>query len=128
ALSSMLFSLRYYDVCLHKLKSIYLLSAKAQLHRRFRLSYEKEKRVSTSVRQRFLSLTIKGAFFFEPMAPHAISYYLARRLREMVQEGWISDFHTRTRRLGKFHYKMEIDLDLTSKQAARVVDDLSLKE
>jgi len=33
-------------------------------------------------------------------------------------------FETRTRRLGKFHYKIEINLDLTSKQALHVLGDL----
>jgi hypothetical protein len=36
----------------------------------------------------------------------------------------ISEFETRTRRLGKFHYKIEINLDLTSKQTLHVLDDL----
>ncbi|MCW4007411.1 MAG: hypothetical protein NWF09_01785 [Candidatus Bathyarchaeota archaeon] len=84
--------------------------------------------MSTRVRQRFFSLLIKGAFIFELLAPRVISYYLARQLQELENEGRISNFHAKTRRLGKFHYKMEINLELTHKQAARVLDDLLLNK
>jgi hypothetical protein len=67
---------------------------------------------------------VKGVFVFEPLAPRAISYYLTRTLKEWKKQGLISEFETRTRRLGKFHYKIEIDLDLTSKQTLHVLDDL----
>jgi hypothetical protein len=66
----------------------------------------------------------KAVFIFEPLAQRAISYYLTRTLKEWKKQGLISEFETRTRRLGKFHYKIEIDLDLTSKQALHVLDDL----
>ena len=67
---------------------------------------------------------VRAAFFFEPLAPSAISYYLRRRLNEWKQEGLISEYKTRTRRLGKFHYKIEVDLDLNSRQAVHVLNDL----
>lgn len=84
--------------------------------------------MSTSVRQRFFSLLIKGAFFFEPLAPLFISRYLVQRLQELEREGWISSFHATTRRFGKFNYKMEINLELTSQQTARALDDLLLNK
>jgi hypothetical protein len=67
---------------------------------------------------------VKVVSVFEPLAQRAISYYLTRTLKEWKKQGLISEFETRTRRLGKFHYKIEIDLDLTSKQALHVLDDL----
>lgn len=79
-------------------------------------------------RQKFFSLLIKGAFLFEPLAPRAIAYYLTRQLQVLENEGRISNFHARTRRLGKFHYKMEINLELTHKQAACALDDLLLSK
>ena len=36
----------------------------------------------------------------------------------------ISEFKTKIRRLGKFHYKIEIDFDLTEKQAHYVLGEL----
>jgi hypothetical protein len=67
---------------------------------------------------------LRGAFFFEPLAPRAISYFLTRRLRELKRQGLISEFKTKTRRLGKFHYKIEVDLDLTAKQAHYFIGEL----
>jgi hypothetical protein len=67
---------------------------------------------------------VKVAFVFEPLAPRVISYYLTQSLKEWKNQGLISEFKTKTRRLGKFHYKIEIDLDVTSKQALHVLDDL----
>jgi hypothetical protein len=67
---------------------------------------------------------VKAAFIFEPLAPRAISYYLTRTLKEWKKQGLISEYKAKTRRLGKFHYKIEINFDLTSKQTLHVLDDL----
>jgi hypothetical protein len=72
------------------------------------------------VSRRFINFIL----FFEPMAPRAISYYVKRRLSEWKQQGLISGYRTRTQRLGKFHYKIMVDLDLTSKQTLHVIRDL----
>jgi hypothetical protein len=80
--------------------------------------------MSAQLSQRFFSLMVKVAFVFEPLAPRVISYYLTQRLKEWKKQGLISEFKTKTRRLGKFHYKIEVDLDVTSKQAFHVLDDL----
>jgi hypothetical protein len=77
-----------------------------------------------SAGERVFRQLIEFILVFEPLAPRAISYYMGRRLREWKQQGLISGYKTRTRRLGKFHYKMEIDLDLTSKQTLHVLRDL----
>jgi hypothetical protein len=67
---------------------------------------------------------VKAAFIFEPLAPRAISYYLTRTLKEWKKQGLISEYKAKTRRLGKFHYKIEINFDLTSNQALHILDDL----
>ena len=58
------------------------------------------------------------------MAPRAISFFLTRKLNEFKEQGLISDFETKIRRLGKFHYRIEMDFDLTEKQANYVLDEL----
>ena len=80
--------------------------------------------MSSPIAERFTGVLLRVAFFFEPLAPSAISYYLRRRLNEWKREGLISEYKTRTRRLGKFHYKIEVDLDLNSRQAIHVLNDL----
>jgi hypothetical protein len=67
---------------------------------------------------------VRVAFFFEPLAPTAVSFYLGRRLNEWKEAGLISDYKTRTHRLGKFHYRIEVDLDVNSKQALYILNAL----
>jgi hypothetical protein len=71
---------------------------------------------------------VRAAFVFEPLAPTAISYYLARLLKRWKQQGLILGYRTRTRRLGKFHYKTQVDLELSQKQAVDLLDDLLLSK
>jgi hypothetical protein len=80
--------------------------------------------VSSRVRERFTGLIVRAALFFEPLAPTAISFYMGRRLNELKEKGMISDYKTRTQRLGRFHYKIEVDLDVDSKQVLHILDDL----
>ena len=80
--------------------------------------------MSSSVREKLTGLLLRVAFAFEPLAPTAISFYLERRLNELKDEGLISGYKSRTRRLGKFHYRIEIDLDVTSRQALHLLNDL----
>ncbi len=79
--------------------------------------------MSSQVSERFTGLLVRAAFFFEPLAPRAISFYLGRRLNEWKQQGLISEYHTQTHRLGKFHYKIEVDLEVNSKQAHHFLNE-----
>ena len=80
--------------------------------------------MSSRISETFTGLMVRAAFIFEPLAPSFISYFLGQKLKEWREEGRISDFSTKTKRLGKFHYKITLDLDVTSAQAHRVLDDL----
>jgi hypothetical protein len=80
--------------------------------------------MSSSVREKLTGLLLRIAFTFEPLAPTAISFFLRRKLNELKEEGLISDYKSRTRRLGKFHYRIEIHLDVTSRQVQHILNDL----
>ena len=80
--------------------------------------------VSAGAGERIFRQLMEFILVFEPLAPRAISYYMGRRLSEWKRQGLITGYKTRTRRLGKFHYKIEVDLDLTSKQTLHVLRDL----
>lgn len=80
--------------------------------------------MSIQLGERFTGLLIRLAFFFEPLAPPAISYFLSRRLNEWKKRGLISAYKTQTTRLGKFHYKIEVDLDVNQKQTDQIIGDL----
>ena len=71
---------------------------------------------------------LRLAFSFEPLAPTAISYFLSRSLRDWEQQGLISDFKAHTKRLGKFHYRMEIDMDVNEQQAHYLLGQLLPKK
>ncbi len=76
------------------------------------------------VSERLFNVFLRFGFYLEPLAPPAISFFISRRLETLQQQGLISNYKANTKRLGKFHYKVEVDLDLTGKQAFYVIDDL----
>ena len=84
--------------------------------------------MSSHVSDRLFNVFLRFAFFLEPLAPPAISYFLSRRLNQLKQQGKISEYNAQTRRLGRFHYKIDVDLDLTGEQAFHVVDDMLPKQ
>jgi hypothetical protein len=78
-----------------------------------------------SVRDRFMSFFLRYASFFEPLALFGISYYLNQKLKQYKRQGRISTYKTHTKRLGKWHYKIEVDVDVTARQTAFVFAELS---
>ncbi len=84
--------------------------------------------MQSEVSERLFRIFLRYAFYLEPFAPPAISFYISRRLDTLRQQGLISDYKTNTKRLGKFHYKVEVDLDVTAKQAFVVIDDMLPKQ
>jgi hypothetical protein len=67
---------------------------------------------------------LRHASFFEPLGKYGISYYLNGKLKQYRKQGLISAYKTRIKRLGKWHYKIEVDFDLTSTQAAGLIGQL----
>ena len=80
------------------------------------------------VGDRLFNVFLRFALVLEPLAPPVISYFLSRRLSQLKQQGKISEYNAQTKRLGKFHYNIQIDLDLTGEQAFHVVDDMLPKQ
>lgn len=63
-------------------------------------------------------------FFAEPISPRFISFWLRRRLGNWKQEGLIDDYRVKTRRLGKFHFTVQVDLELRQKQVDWIGSDV----
>jgi hypothetical protein len=82
------------------------------------------KSVSQSLISSAVRVLMKVAFAFEPLAPTAISVYLNQQLHRYREGGVIGDYKTRTKRLGKYHYRIEIDLDLTGMQATHLLANI----
>lgn len=87
----------------------------------------RDAKVSYIVRQKFFKTISKIAFSFEPLAPRAISYFLSRELNKLKNQGLFHRVKTKTKRLGKFHYLIEIDLDLTSTQTEYLLKKILIR-
>lgn len=84
--------------------------------------------VSESLIESAVRVLLRVAFVFEPLAPTAISVLLHQQLHRYRDGGIISDYKTNTKRLGKYHYRIEIDLDLTDMQTFHLLGNLFPKQ
>jgi hypothetical protein len=57
------------------------------------------------------------------MSPRFISFWVRRRLEDWKNRGLIDDYKVKTRRIGRFHYKIEVDLDLKQQQTTWILRD-----
>jgi hypothetical protein len=83
-----------------------------------------EESVSESLIESAVRVLFRVVFVFEPLAPTAITVLMNRQLRRFKQRGAIGNYKTKTKRLGKFHYRIEINLDLTGMQAVHLLANL----
>lgn len=83
-----------------------------------------EESVSESFIGSVIRVLLRVAFAFEPLAPTAITVLMNQQLHRFKEAGAIGNYKTRTKRLGKFHYRIEINLDLTGMQAIHLLGNL----
>ena len=76
---------------------------------------------------RLLPIFIRLFPIFERFVPVFVSYFLERTLRTLKTEGSIDDYRTRTARTGKFYYRIDVRLVLTTEQAKIILNDLVTK-
>ncbi len=84
--------------------------------------------VSGSLISSVVRVMLKVAFRFEPLAPTAISLLMHQQLHRYRDGGIISDYKTHTKRLGKYHYRIEVDLDVTDMQALHLLANVFPKQ
>ena len=53
---------------------------------------------------------MKIAFRFEFFYPQAINFFLNQKLKEYKNKGYLSDYKVKTKRRGKYHYFLVLDL------------------
>jgi hypothetical protein len=87
-----------------------------------------EESVSESLISSAVRVLMRVAFVFEPLAPTAITALMNQQLHRFKEAGAISNYKTHTKRLGKYHYRIEINLDLTGKQAIHLLGNLFPKQ
>lgn len=73
---------------------------------------------------RFFSFLVKIAFIFEPISPRFVSFLLGRKLKEWKIRRLIDDYKTKIKRIGKFHYVIDMNLDLTPEQVRSTIASL----
>ena len=87
-----------------------------------------EETVSESLIESTLRVFLRVIFVFEPLAPTAITILMNQQLHRFKESGAIRNYKTKTKRLGKFHYRIEINLDLTGIQAIHLLSNLFPKQ
>ena len=80
--------------------------------------------VSASLIESTIRVLLRALFVFEPLAPTAITVLVNRQLHRFKDAGAIGNYKTKSKRLGKFHYRVEIDLDVTGMQAIHLLGNL----
>lgn len=83
-----------------------------------------EESASASLVGSAIRVLFRVLFVFEPLAPAAITVLMNRQLRKFKERGAIGDYKTRTKRLGKYHYRIEIETEVTGMQAVHLLSNL----
>ncbi len=71
---------------------------------------------------------VRIALTFEPLAPTAITVLMNQQLHRYKEGGVIEDYKAHTKRLGKYHYRVDLDLDVTGLQAAHLFANIFPKQ
>jgi len=88
----------------------------------------KEESASESLIDSVVRVLLRVVFVFEPLAPTAITVLMNQQLHRYKEAGAIGNYKTKTKRLGKFHYRIEINLDVTGMQAIHLLANLFPKQ
>jgi len=83
-----------------------------------------EQSVAESFIESVVRVLLRVVFVFEPLAPTAITVLMNQQLHKYKEAGAIGNYKTKTKRLGKFHYRIEINLDVTGMQAIHLLANL----
>lgn len=84
--------------------------------------------VSESLVSSAVRVLLRVAFAFEPLAPTAITVLMNQQLHRYKEAGIVSNYKTHTKRLGRYHYRIVMDLDLTGMQAVHLLGNIFPKQ
>ena len=71
-----------------------------------------------------IRVVMKAAFVLEPLIPALAAFILNRQMNSWERQGLILDHTVRIERLGRFYYKIDVRLVLTSKQLGKILGHL----
>ena len=75
----------------------------------------------------FRQLFTRLSFISEPLLPLFLSHFLNKQLRQWKEGGLINDYKAEAKRIQKFHYKIDVNLDLTSDQAKKIINESMIR-
>jgi len=84
--------------------------------------------VSGSIIESAVRVLLRIALAFEPLAPAAITVLLNQQLHRYKEGGKVGGYKTHTKRLGRHHYRIEIELVLTRMQAYHLLANIFPKQ
>jgi hypothetical protein len=87
-----------------------------------------EESVTESLIGSSMRVLLRVIFVFEPLAPTAITVLMNQQLHRFKEAGAIGDYKTKTKRLGKYHYRIIVNLDLTGNQAVHLLANIFPKQ
>ncbi len=73
---------------------------------------------------RLTSLLVAIALAFEPISPPFISFWLQRRLNNWKKRAIIDGYKVATTRIGKFHYRVEVNLNVNAQQTRWMLENI----
>ena len=73
----------------------------------------------------FVQLFIDLSSILEPLAPPFMSLYVRRQLNRWRDAGLISGYNSGIKRVGRLHYVITVDLELTQKQTDGLLTRMS---
>jgi hypothetical protein len=83
-----------------------------------------EETISESIVEAAARVLLRVAFVFEPLAPTAINVLMNQQLHRFKESGAIGNYKTHTKRLGKFHYRIEMNLEVTGMQTIHLLSNM----
>jgi hypothetical protein len=79
--------------------------------------------ISESIFEKFFQqLFARLAFVSEPLLPFFLTRFLNKQLSQWKYEGLIDDYKVEAKRVQKFHYRIDVDLDLTLDQTRDILN------
>ena len=83
-----------------------------------------EEPISVSILESTIRVLLRFVFVIEPLAPAGITFAVNRQLRKYKAAGVIGNYKAKSKRLGRYHYRVEVDLDVTGMQALHLLGNL----
>jgi len=77
--------------------------------------------LSFNALSRLISVFMKLFYVFEPLMPSVIRWTVRKRIESWKNRGLVEDYKLKVRRLGKLHYRLEMEFVLGDTHVQRIL-------